>query len=76
VSPEEADTIERYKFSNVFYQRVKNHCKIFNCFVFVKTYIFVSHGRFLSLFNVLKQSWIDHIKFEAEIVAVFRSEDG
>jgi hypothetical protein len=76
VSPEEADTIEHYKFSHIFYQRVKNHCKIFSCFVFVKTFIFVSHGRYLSLFNVLKQRWLDHIEFESDIVQVFRSEDG
>jgi len=76
VSPEEADTIENYSFKNIFYQRVKNHCKLFSCFVFVKTFIFVSHGRFLSLFNVLKQKWIDHMEFKSEIVQVFRSEDG
>jgi hypothetical protein len=44
--------------------------------VFVKTYIFVSHGKYLSLFNVLKQKWLDHIEFDSEIVQVFRSEDG
>lgn len=76
MSPEEADTIEHYKFSNIFYQRVKNHCKLFSCFVFVKTYIFVSHGKYLSLFNVLKREWLDHIEFDSEIVQVFRSEDG
>jgi hypothetical protein len=27
----------------------------------VKTYIFVSHGRYLSLFNVLKKKWLDHM---------------
>lgn len=73
VSPEEADTIENYSFRNIFYQRVKNHCKIFSCFVFVKTYIFVAHGKYLSLFNVLKQKWIDHMEFRSEIVQVFRS---
>jgi hypothetical protein len=64
---------------------VKNHCKLFSCFVFVQTYIFVSHGPYLSLFNVLKQKWIDHMNFnfatggkkgekKSEIIQVFRSE--
>lgn len=35
VSPEEADRIENYTFSNIFYQRIKSHCKLFSCFVFV-----------------------------------------
>ena len=76
VSVEEADTLENYIFKNIFFQKVKNHCKLFSCFVFVGTYIFVSHGPYLSLFNVLKQKWIDHMVFDSEIVQVFRSEDG
>jgi hypothetical protein len=65
-----------FNFKHIFYQRVKNHCKLFNCFVFVGTYIFVSHGKYLSLFNVLKNRWLDHMEFSAEVIQVFRSEDG
>lgn len=46
---------EDFSFKNIFYERIKSHCNLFSCFVFVKTNIFVSHGHFLSLFDVLKQ---------------------
>ena len=49
--------------------------KLFNSFVFVKTYIFVAHGKFLSLFDVLKQKWMKHLVFDADILTVFRQKD-
>jgi hypothetical protein len=64
---------------NVFYQRIKNHCKLFTGFVFLKTYIFVAHGKILSLYDILKQEFTKDIPFPDEIRQVFRSsssEDG
>ncbi len=46
---------------NVFYQRIKKHCKLFTGFVFLKTFIFVAHGRILSLYDILKQKFTRHI---------------
>lgn len=88
MSFEEADIMDKkFNFKNIFYQRIKMNCKlsltfliilsgnIFASFVFVKTSIFVGHGNILSSFDVLKQKWLKHIQFEADIISVFRSKD-
>jgi hypothetical protein len=62
MSYEESDTRKNFSFLNIFYQRIKNHCKIFNSFVFIKTFILVAHGNIVSLFSVLGQKWIRHIR--------------
>ena len=48
--------------------------KIITGFVFLKTYIFVAHGKILSLYDVLKQKWMKHMMFEEEILQVFRQK--
>lgn len=73
---EEASHLELYIFKNIFYQRVKNHIKLFSCFVFADTYIFVSHGQYISIFDVVNKKWIEHLKFNNEIIQIFRSENG
>ena len=76
---EESDVIpsKTFNFKNIFYQRIKDHCiilkynilgKLFNSFVFLKTYIFVAHGTIISLFDVLKGKWIKHLVFDSEIL--------
>jgi hypothetical protein len=57
----------------VFYQRIKTHCNIFTGFVFLKTFIFVAHGNILSLYDILKERFTKHIKFDDKISQVFRS---
>jgi hypothetical protein len=42
----------------------------------VGTYIFVSHGKILTLFDVQKKSIFEHLIFERDIMNVFRSSDG
>jgi len=69
----ESRIIEKYNINNVFYQRIKSHCKIFKGFVFLKTFIFVAHGKILSLYDMLKQKFTQHMQFEDDIMQVFRS---
>ena len=76
VSLEETEVIDKYKFENIYYQRVKSYCKIFSSYIFVGTYIFVSHGKILTLFDVQKKSIFEHLIFERDIMNVFRSSDG
>jgi hypothetical protein len=38
----------------IFYQRMKNNCKIFNSFTLIRNTFFVAHGRIISIFNALK----------------------
>lgn len=68
MSISESRIMENYNISNVFYQRVKNHCKIFKGFVFLKTYIFVAHGKVLSLYDIKRRSFkSSHMVFEEDI---------
>jgi hypothetical protein len=41
--------------------------------VFLKTFIFVAHGNILSLYDILKEKFTNHIKFDDKINQVFRS---
>ena len=60
-------TLQDYNLKNVFYQRIKQHCKLFTGFVFLKTYIFVAHGNILSLYDILKEKFTNHIPFSDKI---------
>jgi hypothetical protein len=62
-----------YEIDKVFYQRIKKHCQIFKGFVFLKTYIFVAHGKILSLFDMKELRFTKHMLFEDDIYEVFRS---
>jgi len=37
---------------------------IFKCFTLLRTTLFISHGSFVSLYNVQESKWIRHFKFE------------
>ena len=39
----------------------------------MKTFIFVAHGNILSLYDILKERFTNHIKFDDKISQVFRS---
>jgi predicted double-glycine peptidase len=41
--------------------------------VFLKTFIFVAHGNILSLYDILKEKFTNHINFDDKISQVFRS---
>ncbi len=41
--------------------------------MFLKTFIFVAHGNILSLYDILKEKFTNHIKFDDKINQVFRS---
>lgn len=62
---EESESKKGFIFQNIFYQKIKNHCKLFNSFVLIKTFLLVSHGHIVSFFSVLKQKWIKHFSFES-----------
>ena len=48
--------------------------KIYNSFVFPKTYIMVAHANIVSVFDILENKWINHIVFESDIVSMLRQE--
>lgn len=69
---EESESKKGFNFSQIFYQKIKNHCKLFNSFVLIKTLMLVSHGHIVSFFSVLKQKWIKHFSFESQVKSIFR----
>jgi hypothetical protein len=64
MSMENSD-IERntFNYNTIFYQKIKRHCKIFNSFCLVRTYVIVVHGNILSEYHILKpkDNWVKHI---------------
>eukprot|EP00347_Sterkiella_histriomuscorum_P017370 403349643 len=72
---EESEQKKNIIFPNIFYQKIKNHCKIFNSFVFIKTYMLVAHGHIVSFFSVLKQKFIKHFEFDCQVEGIFRQLD-
>ena len=62
-------------FPNIFYQKIKNHCMLYNSFVFIKTFMLVAHGHIVSFFSVLKQKWIRHFEFDCQVEGIFRLLD-
>jgi hypothetical protein len=71
----ESDSKKGFVFQNIFYQKIKNHCQIFNSFGLLKTFMLVAHGHLISLFSVTKQKWIKHFAFDHEIELIFRQKD-
>jgi hypothetical protein len=74
MSSSEARELPDYKIKNVFYQKVKKHCKVFQGFVFLKTYIFVAHGRLLSLYDMKTLRFTKHMQFDRDVSEVFRTK--
>lgn len=72
---DEAEQKKNFNFYNVFYQKIKNHCKIFNSFVLLKTSMIVAHSNVLSFYSVLRQKWMNHIVFDANIEYIFKQRD-
>ena len=64
-----------HKFSddNIF-RRCKNNVKLFSSIVNLNQNIFISHGKFLSIYymGIEKSYWSGHYEQEADIVQIFR----
>jgi len=82
---ENAESDTHTKFSRIYFQRIKMHCKLcltflvslFSSFVLMKTCLFVAHGSVVSAFDLLNGTWVKHIFFEENVFSLFRIvEDG
>lgn len=59
--------------------KVQDHVKFFNNFCQEKTFVFVSHDRFVSVYNMSTEKWIYHEDMQDEvrdIWTVFEPEGG
>jgi hypothetical protein len=60
----------------VFYQNVKNYVNMFEGTCLVRTKLFVSHGRFVSIYKILKNEWEVHCKFSEQVQLFRKLESG
>ena len=66
---------EGVDFAKVFNHCIKDYCKLFTNFVFLKNYIFIAHGHILSFYDILLKRFNDHhLEFKSDIEQVFRSK--
>ena len=48
---------------------------LYNSFTLIRTTLYVAHGQFVSLFNILDKVWFKHVYFkEAPISSIFKKK--
>lgn len=62
-----------YTMKNLYYQRIKKFCKLFQNFRLVQTMLIVSHGKAISFFSILSQKWTQHLFFDHEVKDLFKN---
>eukprot|EP00347_Sterkiella_histriomuscorum_P009906 403339425 len=53
-----------FQFEIIFYQNIKNHVQLYNSFILIRTDLFVTHGCYISLYNIQEKQWLRHLKFQ------------
>ena len=62
-------------WDEIFHFKIMNHFNLFNTFALVKTRVFLTHSRMLSIYDVLDQKWIKHFNLKTESTMLFRKID-
>ncbi|CDW72998.1 UNKNOWN [Stylonychia lemnae] len=71
---------DQLKFDQIHVRIVQNIVKIYSGMNMVhnkdtgKTLYLISHGKFLSVFDIDYMTWINHLQFEEEIFAIFKNK--
>ena len=68
------DVLTRIEWSKIFFRTIANHFKLFPSFCLINTSFFLAHGKTISLFDIIKKEWVEHIFFDIKAVKVFRNE--
>lgn len=55
--------------------KVKDYVRFYNCFCQEKTFVFVSHDRFVSVYNMSTEKWIFHEDMEDEVRELWNIEE-
>ena len=55
--------------------KVKDYCRFYNSFCQEKTFVFVSHDRFVSVYNMSTDKWIYHNNMHDEVRELWNVED-
>jgi len=64
-----------FRFDRVIWQNIKSYANIFESTALIKTTLWVSHNRFMSVFNLISQTWEHHIQFANRIELIRKRED-
>lgn len=64
--------VEDFKFDEVKLKKCFNFVNLFFNYEIICykkfAYLFIAHGRFISVYDIIKQRWKNHIKFESDQV--------
>jgi len=63
-----------FDIAKTFYQNVKANVNMFGSSCLIRTNLWVSHGKFVSVYNILKNKWVNNCKF-ADTVELFRMKE-
>lgn len=64
-----------FDIKKVFYQKIKAYCNMFESSCLIRTNLWVAHNKYVSVYNILENKWINHCKF-SEYVQLFRKKEG
>ncbi len=73
LSFENSEYKAHFTYKNIFYQRIKKACKIYTSFCLVGTVLIISHGKVVSLYSILTESWMKHFYFNSDVRALYRN---
>jgi len=62
-----------FTYKNLFYQRIKNSCKIYTSFCLVGTVLIVSHSKVISLYSIVTETWKKHFYFDSDVISMYRN---
>lgn len=60
---------------NTTYRLISGHCKLFNSFATLQTYMLVAHGNYVTIYNLKNNANMDHKKFHEEVRTLIRATD-
>jgi hypothetical protein len=64
-----------FDIEKVICQNIKHYVDMFEATILIRTQLWVSHNRFVSIYNIQTNSWETHIKFDKHI-NLFRKREG
>lgn len=62
------------QWKTLFYRTIAHNFKFYPSFCLINTSFFLAHGNIISLFDIIKKTWIKHFIVEEKVLKVFRNE--
>lgn len=74
------DVANNYLYTEAYwtarkYNLIKDHVKLFTSFTLSNTSFFVSYLNFVSIYDVISKTFIEHLMFESKCQKLFRTEN-